>query len=76
MGGYFVDKIIADPTIQGIVDMLYPQFKLADQEAIRVMYDLFEDAGTPLPKDSNLCDYGFIYRETIPIIEPKPIDNS
>jgi hypothetical protein len=24
MGGYFVDKIIADPTIQGIVDMLYP----------------------------------------------------
>jgi len=23
------------------------------------MYDLFQEAGTPLPKDPNLVDYGF-----------------
>ena len=39
--------------------MLYPQFQLADQEAIRVMYELFQISGTPLPKDPNLIDYGF-----------------
>ena len=32
---------------------------MADQEAIRVMYELFKTAKTPLPKDRNLIDYGF-----------------
>ena len=59
LGGRPLETIIADQTIQNIVDMLYPQFQLADQEAIRVMYDLFQEAGTPLPKDPNLVDYGF-----------------
>ena len=43
--------------------MLYPQFQLADQEAIRVMYDTFNEAGTPLPKDPNLIDYGYKFPE-------------
>ena len=36
---------------------------MADQEAIRVMYGLFKTAGTPLPKDSNLIDYGYKFNE-------------
>ncbi len=59
LGGRPLETIIADQTIQNIVDMLYPQFQLADQEAIRVMYELFQISGTPLPKDPNLIDYGF-----------------
>ena len=59
LGGRPLQKIIADQTIQNIVDILYPQFRKADQEAIRVMYELFQQAGTPLPKDPNLIDYGF-----------------
>ena len=43
--------------------MLYPQFQKADQEAIRVMYELFQTAGTPLPKDPNLIDYGFKFAD-------------
>ena len=43
--------------------MLYPQFQKADQEAIRVMYELFQQAGTPLPKDPNLIDYGFKFTD-------------
>ena len=27
------------------------------------MYDLFQNAGTPLPKDPSLIDYGFKYNE-------------
>ena len=27
------------------------------------MYKLFAEAGTPLPKDSNLVDYGFKFSE-------------
>jgi len=38
LGGRPLENIIADQTIQQIVDMLYPQFQQADQEAIRVMY--------------------------------------
>ena len=41
LGGRPLETIIADATIQNIVDMLYPQFQKADQEAIRVMYELF-----------------------------------
>lgn len=63
LGGRPLESIIADQTIQNIVDMLYPQFQQADQEAIRVMYELFQQVGTPLPKDPNLIDYGFKFTD-------------
>ena len=33
-----METIISDQTIQKIVDLLYPQFKKKDEEAIKLMY--------------------------------------
>ena len=63
LGGKPLETLIADQTIQNIVDMMYPQFQQADQEAIRVMYAIFRESGTPLPKDPNLIDYGYKFPE-------------
>ena len=76
LGGRPLESIIADQTIQNIVDMLYPQFQLADQEAIRVMYELFQQAGTPLPKDPNLIDYGFNFSEDFEERQQKAMQES
>ena len=38
LGGRPVETIISDQTIQKIVDLLYPQFKKKDEEAIKLMY--------------------------------------
>ena len=59
LGGKPLKSVIADTSLQKIVDLLYPQFRIEDQKAIREMYRTFKEAGTPLPRDSNLVDYGF-----------------
>ena len=38
LGGRPLETIISDQTIQKIVDLLYPQFKQKDAEAIKAMY--------------------------------------
>ena len=57
LGGRPLETIISDQTIQKIVDLLYPQFKEKDAEAIKTMYKAFADT-KPLPRDGNLIDYG------------------
>ena len=57
LGGRPLETIISDQTIQKIVDLLYPQFKQKDAEAIKAMYKAFAETN-PLPKDGNLIDYG------------------
>ena len=58
LGGKPLKSVIADASLQKIVDLLYPQFKLQDQEAIKEMYNTFRDTD-PLPKDPSLIEYGF-----------------
>ena len=57
MGGRPVETIISDQTIQKIVDLLYPQFKKKDEQAIKIMYQTFAETN-PLPRDRDLIDYG------------------
>ena len=59
LGGRPLETIISDQTIQKIVDLLYPQFKEKDAQAIKTMYKAFQDTN-PLPRDRNrnLIDYG------------------
>ena len=57
LGGRPVETIISDQTIQKIVDLLYPQFKKKDEQAIKIMYQTFAETN-PLPRDRDLIDYG------------------
>ena len=38
------------------------------------MYELFQQAGTPLPKDPNLIDYGFNFSEDFEERQQKAIE--
>ena len=38
------------------------------------MYELFQQAGTPLPKDPNLIDYGFNFSEAFEERQNKAIE--
>jgi len=59
LGGRPLKNVVSDQTLQKIVDLLYPQFKEQDLKTIQNMYQTFQKAGEPLPKDPNLIDYGF-----------------
>lgn len=62
LGGKPLKAVISDSTLQRIVDLLYPQFKIQDQEAIREMYRTFQSTD-PLPKDPDLVDYGINFQD-------------
>ena len=53
LGGRPLDHVVPDPSIQKIVDILYPEFKELDVKAINQMYIAFEDEGG-LPVDRDL----------------------
>ncbi|CAI2382637.1 unnamed protein product [Moneuplotes crassus] len=59
LGGRPLDHVVPDPSIQKIVDILYPEFKELDIKAINAMYKAFEDEGG-LPIDRSLKEQ---YRE-------------
>ena len=51
--------VVSDMSLQKIVDLLYPEFKLEDERAVREIYTTFAECGSPLPRDSQaLADYG------------------
>ena len=59
LGGRPLDHVVPDPSIQKIVDILYPEFKQLDMKAIHEMYTAFESEGG-LPIDRELKEE---YRE-------------
>ena len=47
-----MDHVVPDPSIQKIVDILYPEFKILDVKAVKEMYKAFEsEGGLPLDRD-------------------------
>ena len=55
LGGRPLDHVVPDPSIQNIVDILYPEFKQLDVIAVKAMYKAFEDEGG-LPADRDIRD--------------------
>ena len=53
--------MVPDATLQAIVDLMYPQFKQQDLATIKDLYTRYEESGEPLPKDTELIEYGFKY---------------
>ena len=69
LGGRPLDHVVPDPSIQKIVDILYPEFKQLDVKAISDMYKTFESEGG-LPDDKEITEqYGEI--KNIPKEAPK-----
>ena len=52
LGGRPLDHVIPDPSMQKIVDILYPEFSRLDVIAINEMYKAFEEeGGLPVDRD-------------------------
>ena len=52
LGGRPLDHVVPDPSIQKIVDILYPEFKELDIKAVTEMYRCFEkEGGLPVERD-------------------------
>ena len=61
LGGKPLKNVVPDATLQAIVDLMYPQFKQQDLATIKDLYTRYAEAGEPLPKDTELIEYGFNY---------------
>ena len=64
--------MVPDPSIQNIIDILYPEFKKLDIIAVKEMYKAFEEeGGLPVERDikEEFREIDFTQYKTCPSVE-------